>query len=110
MESAQRKNNQPIGYVIVLLLLCICVLGCTDPKRVPFLTRQLSSTNPSLRNSAALELAEIGPPYAESAVPQLIQLLSDENAGVQSSAAFALRKIDTQAARQALEAARRFQK
>jgi HEAT repeat protein len=96
--------------ILLFILILLMVSSCSDPKKVPVLTRQLSSSNASERNQAALELGYIGAPHANIAVPMLIRLLSDPNPGVQSSAAFALRKIGTPEAQTALDAARRFKR
>ena len=96
--------------IFLLLTITLMVCSCTDPKKVPLLTRQLTSSDSSQRNQAALELGYIGSPHANVAVPSLIKLLSDPNPGVQSSAAYALRKIGTPEAKRALDAARRFKR
>lgn len=96
---------QALRLFAILLLLSFSV-ACTDPAKVPELTRKLSDREPRVRSQAALDLGRIGPPHAESAVPRLISLLSDPNGGVRTSAAYALRRIDTPEAKRALDAAR----
>ena len=89
-----------ICIVVSILFLC----ACADPKvEVPKLTRQLSDSESSVRNKAALELASFGEDAAP-AVPKLIRLLKDDNGGVRSSAAYALRSIGGERAEKALDA------
>lgn len=87
---------------IAAVFLCT---ACKEPaeQAVPRLVKELSAKDAHRRSQAALSLAEYGP-EAQEAVKPLIRRLKDSNRGVQSSAAYALRKIDSPAARAALDA------
>ncbi len=87
------------------LIFAVMPVGCCKKEEIPSLNRKLFSSLARERNEAALELAKCSSPAVDPAVPRLIQLMYDENVGVQSSAAYALRKINTPAARRALESA-----
>ncbi len=100
--------NQRVCHFGIAVALALSVLqGCTDPKvEVPKLMRELQSRDSAVVAQAALALGRIGPPYANKAEADLIRLLRHENPGVRSGAAYALRKIDTPAAKAALDAAK----
>lgn len=87
------------------MLLVILMSACCKTDEIPQYTRKLYSSSAHDRNEAALALAKCSSPEADRAVGRLSELLYDANVGVQSSAAYALRKIDSAAARKALEAA-----
>ena len=76
-----------------------------DVKRV---IKEMRSSDPAVRNRAAMECAGFGD-FGPKVVPSLIKLLDDENNGVKSGAAYALRKIGTPEATRALEQATRRQ-
>lgn len=87
----------------IFLLLTMLAGGCrntgeADVKRV---IKAMHSSDPAVRNQAALEAAGFGD-AASKVVPELIRLLNDENRGVQSGAAYALRRIGTPEAERAL--------
>lgn len=99
------KRVYHLGIAAALALSAL--QGCTDPKvEVPKLMQDLKSRDPSVIGKAALALGRIGPPHSNLAEKELIILLRHENPGVRSGAAYALRKIDSEAARRALDAAR----
>ena len=94
-----------LRHLAVVSMIVLVASSCCKKEEIPLLTRKLYSSAARDRNEAALELAKCGSPEVDGAVPRLIQLMYDENVGVQSSAAYALRKIDSPAARRALERA-----
>ena len=86
-------------FLIPLLAAC----QRKDSGELKQLIRDLSATDPKLRNKAALRLAAFGK-EAEVAVPALIRILrTDPSKGIRSSAAYALRSIGTPEALAALE-------
>jgi HEAT repeat protein len=89
-----------------IIYLILTIAGCCSQEKANKAEDNLYSDNASTRNEAALTLAGCGS-KAKNSTSKLIELLHDPNIGVQSSAAFALRKIDTQAAREALDKATR---
>ena len=96
----------PMNIKLVSLLTAALILvGCCKTEEIPAQTRKLYSQSAKDRNEAALELARCSSPDVDRAVSRLIELLYDRNVGVQSSAAYALRRIDSPAARRALEKA-----
>lgn len=89
----------------ILVAVTVAALGaCCKSEDIPRQMSLLYSNNAKEKNQAALALAQCGK-HASSAVPRLIELMYDPNVGVQSSSAYALRKIDTPAARIAIEKA-----
>lgn len=99
-------NNNSVKFGILFALLILSIFtACYDPKEVPVLIKKLHSSDPKVRNDAALRLGYMGSPMANKATSDLIPLLTDENVGVQSAAAYALRRIDTTQARAALDRA-----
>jgi HEAT repeat protein len=90
--------------VPMLIAVLSLLTGCCSDEKARLWQQKLYSSSSSERGDGAEGLAYCGK-KAESAVPKLAQLLYDENTGVQSMAAFALRRIDTPAARRALERA-----
>lgn len=91
----------------VLCALCFFIncTACCNEAELAKAFQALNSSKAGDRNEAALVMAKCGSPKADRAVPRLISMLYDQNVGVQSSAAYALRRIDTAAARAALEKA-----
>ena len=90
---------------IFFLLASLLLAGCCNETKLSKAFQSLYSNNAKDRNEAALVMAQCGSPKADRAVPRLIAMLYDSNIGVQSSAAYALRRIDTKAARAALDRA-----
>ena len=90
-----------LGLVLVLILVAP-LSNCCNETSLPDSLNNLYSSDASLRNEAALQLARCGA-LADEAVPKLSELLYDNNVGVQSSAAYALQKIDTKSARLAYQ-------
>lgn len=88
-----------------MLAMLALLGGCCGPNDSAKARYKLYSASVHERNEAALTLARCLGPEAEASVPRLIDLLYDRNVGIQSSAAYALRRIDTPAARAALERA-----
>ena len=94
-----------LAGVFLCLLASFSFSSCgASVEDIPRLRKQLSSSDASKRNEAALALAGLGA-KAQPAEDSLIRLLSDKNSGVKSSAAYALRAIDTPKARAALDKA-----
>jgi HEAT repeat protein len=89
---------------IILLLFLLLLSSCCEQEKIPQLISKLYSAESTDRNDAALALARCGE-KADRAVPRLRDLLYDPNVGVQSAASYALRKIDTPAARRAIDQA-----
>ena len=93
-----------VGRACCLVVSVLFALtSCCKTSEIPDRIRDLSSGDAHERSVAALALGRCGPPEVNRAVPILINLLYDNNVGVQSAAAYALRRIDTPAARKALE-------
>ncbi|MCC6933107.1 MAG: HEAT repeat domain-containing protein [Deltaproteobacteria bacterium] len=93
--------------IILFLVILMSFAACMEPaeKRVPQLIEELSASDDSVKNKAALELAYYEG-EAKDAVPILKKLLKHPHNGIKSAAAFALTKIGTPEALAAVEQAK----
>jgi HEAT repeat protein len=92
-------------WAVALALTLICAASCKNRSNdnLNELIKELSSSDKSVRNSAALEIAGYGK-SGSPAVPALVKLLNtDSSRGIRTSAAYALRSIGTADAIKALD-------
>lgn len=86
-------------------ILAPLLFACTkkSPEELRLSIRELSSSDPKVRNRAALKIAAYGHSGVE-AIPSLIRVLkTDPSKGIRSSAAYALRSIGSKEALEALD-------